>query len=572
MNDFLFGERYFKAREQLSGLMSGIRALADETSTDLADPAGDAEAKSGPFLILVVGEVNAGKSTFINGWFGHELCPAGALPETRRAKRYCFGSPERCVPVAPLVDHVYRPLGFLRDVEVVDTPGTNSAVEGHHQATAGFLSEADLVFAVFPVTNPWGAATWNFISGLSPEVLDRLVLVIQQADLREPGDIKVILGHMEDLALKRLGRVPPIFPVSGKTALQAGCMGSGDRKCYHESGYQALEEFISTRICQCPARRAELEITRRQAAMALRMVEDRIDGQTRGIHVNSHFIDQVEGEIGTMRGGFVARLPGHLSGMAEVFENEGLWVTRMLRRRLRALPSILRLFSVDGTGAEMEAMFIGRLQSAIQKVAEQDGDEVVAACRGHWQDLGVRVSSAMRVDLDAVESIDEMLAGARKRFVERLADAAGQGIGSLKVRKQLDKELRRRNLALRSFIIMTMLLTTAGATCGALGVPWVPWVLCTLALLFLTGGVLVAWITRRSVSRDFHRRLLEACGAFAAALRADYEEALRRVFGDYARSLEKLRLHLARERLAMEPRMQRWQELFLSLKAMEQDA
>ncbi len=572
MSDFLFGERYFKAREQLSGLMSGIRVLADETSTDLAELSEDGEAKPGPFVILVVGEVNAGKSTLINGWFGHELCPAGALPETHRAKRYRFGSPERCVPVAPLVDHVYRPLGFLRDVEVVDTPGTNSAVDGHQQATAGFLSEADLVFAVFPVANPWSAATWNFISGLPTGVLDRLALVVQQADLREAGDIRVILGHMEDLALKRLGRVPPILPVSGRIALQAGCHGSNDRSRYHASGYQALEEFISTRVCQCPVRRAELESTRKRAAMALRMVEDRIDSQTRGIHVNSHFIDQVEGEIGAMRGGFVARLPDHLSGIAGVFESEGLWVTRMLRRRMRALPSILRLFSVDVTGAEMEAMFIGRLQSSIRKVAEQDGDEVVAACRGHWQDLGVRVSSAMGIDLDAVESIDEMLAGARKRFVERLAEAAGQGIGSLKVRKQLDKELRRRNLALRSFIIMTMLLTTAGASCGALGVPWVPWVLCALALLFLMGGVLVAWITRRSVSRDFHRRLLDVCGAFAAALRTDYEDALRCVFGDYARSLEKLRLHLARERLAIEPRVQRWQELFLSLKAMEQDA
>lgn len=568
----MFGERYFAARERLSGLMKGIQKLADDTSTELADLLAGPGMESQPFLVMVLGEVNAGKSTLINGWFGQELCPANPLPETHCVKHYRYGSPARSETISPLVEVCYRPVGFLRNFEVVDTPGTNSAVQGHQQAGERFLSEADLIFAVFPVTNPWGAATWNVISEFPQEVLARLVIVIQQSDQRESGDLKVILGHLEDLAMKRMGIVPPIFAVSGEEALEASRSDPPSRERFRASGYPALEEFISNRICQCPARRAVLDTWHRQAMMALRMVEDRIDNQTRAIRSNGLFIEQVEGEIGSMRGEFVHRLPSHLSGMAEVFESEGLWMTRMLRRRMRALPSILRLFSVDVTAADMESAFIGRLQAAIEKVAERDGDEVVAACRSHWQDLGTRVSSAMALDLDAVESIDEMLTGARKRFVDRLADAASQGIGNLKVRKQLDKELRRRNLALKSFVIMTMLLTIAGATCGALDVPWLPLVLCSLAAVFLFGGVLVAWITRRSVSRDFQRRLLDVCGAFAVALRSDYEEALRRFFGDYALSLDKLRMHLARERLAIEPRTRRWQELFLSLKAMEQDA
>ena len=98
-----------------------------------------------------------------------------------------------------------------------------------------------------------------------------------------------------------------------------------------------------------------------------------------------------------------------------------------------------------------------------------------------------------------------------------------------------------------------------------------PLVLCGLAALFLTCGIMAAWATRKSITRDFQQRLLDTCGAFASTLHSDYEEALRIVFRDYAASLANLRTRLAREKLAVEPRLRRWQELFLTLKAIEQE-
>ena len=207
----------------------------------------------------------------------------------------------------------------------------------------------------------------------------------------------------------------------------------------------------------------------------------------------------------------------------------------------------------------------------MEAVAEKDGAEVVDACSDHWDDLGERVKTNMGVDLKTESPIEETLGTARKRFVTRLGRAARQGIGNLKVRNQLDKELRRRNLALKSFMFMTLVLTIGGASSGALGVPWLPAILCSFAGLFLLGGILTAWATRKTITRDFQQRLLDTCGAFASTLHSDYEEALRIVFRDYAASLTNVRTHLAREKLAIEPRLKRWQELFLTLKAIEQE-
>ena len=260
--------------------------------------------------------------------------------------------------------------------------------------------------------------------------------------------------------------------------------------------------------------------------------------------------------------------------MAEVFETEGdLGHQPACAAGSRAIPSIIRLFTGDRTGPAMEAVFIERLQAAVEAVAEKDGGEVADACHAHWHELGQRVKAAIGVDLNAADpDRRNPRRRAKKRFVSRLGRAARQGIGNLKVRNQLDKELRRRNLALKSFVFMTLVLTIAGATCGALGVPWLPAILCGLAALFLTGGA----GHRLGHPQVHHPRVSNtACSIPAAPLPApctrDYEEALRIVFRDYAASLANVRTHLAREKLAIEPRLRRWQELFLTLKAIEQD-
>lgn len=570
----MFGERYFATRERLSDVMRGVAKLARETGADIGGMLPMDELDKGlgsPFLFVVSGEVNAGKSTLINGLFGRDLCRVNILPETDRVQWYQHGPVAKDVEVTPVLEERFRPINFLRDFNLIDTPGTNSVVQGHQEITARFLPSAELILFVFPVTNPWGAATWNFISDLPKECHGRVIFIVQQADQRDAVDIQVILGHMADLSVKRIGHAPPIFAVSGKNAYEAKRATPFAADRFKASGYPALEEFISKKVCESPERRAALETWRAQAASALRAVEDHIEGQTYTVDSQGRFLETIEREIDGIRERFVVRLPSHLTGVAEVFETEAVWVSKMLNRKLGVGQSIFRLFTGDKTGSTMETLFIERLQTAVEAVAEKDGVEVVEYCRQHWEELGARVMEAMNIELGSAGPIEDTLATAKKRFVQRLGRAARQGIGNLKVRNQLDKDLRRRNLALKSFTFMTLVLTTAGATCGALAVPWAPAILCGLAGLFFAGGILTALATRNAITAEFRTRLLDTCGGFASTLRSDYEEALRIVFQDYVSSLSAVKTHVAKEKLGIEPRLKRWQELFLTLKAIEQE-
>ncbi len=574
MSQVNFGERYFATRERISQVVKGIKGLAEETHTELGDSlstdAFDNDLGT-PFLFVVCGEVNAGKSSLINGLFGRELCAVNILPETDRVIWYRFGAPPRDVATTPSLEERYRPIEFLRDFNLVDTPGTNSIVKGHQEITERFLPVADLILFVFPVTNPWGAATWNLISRLPAECHSKVAFIVQQANQRGEEDLRIIVQHMADLSTKRIGVVPKIFPVSGKLAFEAKRAGSFGEKDYRKSGFPALEEFISRRVCDSADRRSALQTWRTHASTALRHIEDRIEDQTRVLGDQHHFLESLEGEIDSMREGLVARLPSHLTGVAEVFETEAVWVSDSLGKSLGLLRSLFRVFVGDRTGSETETLFIERLRTAVEDVAESDGRDVVTACRDHWKKLGVRVKESIGANIEDTTQVEEKLEQARIRFVNRIGRAAHQGIGNLHVRKDLEREIRRRNLALKSFTATTLLFLIFGAICGIFGFPWLPFIACGIALVFAAGGIFIAITTKWKITRQFKKSLLDTCGIFAETLRTDYEDALRIFFQDYTTCLNSIRKHLSREKLAIEPKLGRWHDLFLTLKSIEQD-
>ncbi|MBN8460974.1 MAG: 50S ribosome-binding GTPase [Verrucomicrobia bacterium] len=570
----MLGERYFTNRQRLAHLITATEALGVETGTQLAEALPTREpggALGPPFLFVVCGETNAGKSAFFNGLFGELICPMSNLPETDRVVWYRFGDPASDTEVTPLLREAYRPIPLLKDFNLIDTPGLQAAPTEASRIAERLVGAADALFVVVPVNNPWGAPAWNLISRLPPEALDRVILIVQQCDRADAADLGVIQGHLKDLAVKRVGRELPVFTVSAKLAYDAKHAGEKNTDRMVSSGYLALEAFLSQRVFTTPGRVELLGKWRGQAAGALRLIEDRLDAQGRGMRQHGAFLQEVEGEIVRLREHFIGRLPQHLKSVAEVFQLESVGVARFLRRRLGVFRSLFRVLVGDQTSQAVEAEFIERMKSTVEAVAKQDGDEVVAVCRGHRAELDRRVRDQMGVELGEGAGCEEGLERARAWFVERVGRVAREGIGNLKVRNQLGKDLLLRNHALKSFVFVTLLLVTAAGVCGALAVPWVPFGLLGAAGAFFLAGLLVAWLARRRVVADFQERMLDTCGGFASTLKSDYEEALRVVFQEYLETLAPIRRHLVAAQSELEPRQQKWKDLFLTLKAIEQD-
>jgi len=544
--------------------MREIESLAGDSGSTLSrklpltgEPADDDEA----FLFAVCGEVNSGKSAFLNGLLGvKNLCPVSDLPLKHPIRHYSYGVSDETEKWSDQLELCTRNLDLLRHYHVVDTPGIRNDTQEHPREFVKLLSKADVICCVLPVSNPWSPATWNFLLQLSPEFHPKVVLIIQQIDQRDPIDIEVMEGHLKDLASKKLDFNPPIFAVSAHRAL------AGDR-----SSYRLLSAHIDRHLEGLDSRNQRLRDWIKHATEALNEIEERVEGHAGQLREQDRFINEIETEIEEMRESFIQKLPHHLIDVAETFESEGRWISKLLHRRLGAFRSIVRVFTGDRTAANIEKAFIERIQAAVEQVADKDSSAVVQSCEEHWHELEARIQESMGIQLTTDEPISQSLQASKQHFISRLRQAAELGINNLKVRHLLEKEIRHRNLALKSFTAVSLTFTLLGAVCGSLQVPWAPWILLGVALFFMSGGVLSAWVSRRHIVRDFRDHIIDTCGAFAQTMEVDFEKALQVVFRDYADSLAHVRDHFAREKMSVEPRQRKWQKCFLTLKAIEQE-
>lgn len=274
----MIGNDYFELRSRIG---TDLLALA----AALRESGGDAESVAiidnliaslkEPFVFVVVGEVNVGKSTFLNALFGQDFSSTGVMPTTGKILFFRHGEEHSVVPVTPTLDEVYAPVDFLRDFHIVDTPGTNSVENEHQLITERFVPIADLVIFVFSAMNPWGASAWQFLEKVHREWMRHVIFVLQQSDLRSPEEIQVITDYMGQLTRQRFGRDFPLYAVSAKKAFLARNAGIERERLLQDSGFHALESHISSIVRHNAARLNKLASTMRLARQILEGMQER---------------------------------------------------------------------------------------------------------------------------------------------------------------------------------------------------------------------------------------------------------------------------------------------------------
>jgi len=194
-----------------------------------------------PFMFVIVGEVKAGKSSFINALLdpSKEICKVAPQPMTDTIQQIVYGEQENVTTINSYLKRIEQPVEILKEIAIVDTPGTNTIAEHHQEITESFIPASDLIVFVFEAKNPYRQSAWEFFDFIHKEWHRKVIFVLQQKDLMNESDLAVNTKGVTEYAEKKGIPNPNVFVVSAKQEIE----GKTDI-----SGFDTIKAFISDNI------------------------------------------------------------------------------------------------------------------------------------------------------------------------------------------------------------------------------------------------------------------------------------------------------------------------------------
>lgn len=197
--------------------------------------------------VMVAGEFNAGKSTFINALLGEKVLSSDVTPETAMVTKLKYGEKRRIIAhylnghsqeyddawleqltaerdgdfktLRRQLSHVelQLPIELLQSFTIIDTPGLNANNEFHTQATERFLGRTDQAIFLFHALNIGTATEMKWLRKFNEHDIYPFGVINRIDEIDEEEDD---LEGLIDFNLPRIGQaVQKLIGVSAKDAL-----------------------------------------------------------------------------------------------------------------------------------------------------------------------------------------------------------------------------------------------------------------------------------------------------------------------------------------------------------------
>ena len=517
------------------------------------------------FLLVVAGEYNAGKSTFINALLGDEVFAMGDLPTTRVISILRYGEPG---PPEAVGEHtrIYRyPLDVLRDLEIVDTPGTNSIERMEEEITRGFVPRADLVLFVTSLLQPLTASELDFLGHIR-EWGKKVIFVVNGVDRRNSDEqIDRVREYLAREVRTRLGGLEPtMYFVSAlralrrKLAAKGAAHTAGAEPSFTDEGdeFAELERYLIETLRETERVRLKLLsplgvlrhlLERNLAAIRSRSTVVQEDG-----NVLRAVRDQLEGYTTEMRTDSERYLLELRASLSQVERRGRTWLERNIR-----VGNINLLRNRDAVENRFRNEVVADAPREIEEVVHRMVDWTVGRNLKLWtavfaeldaHTVRLRASGALGAhgDSEFQYNREELFARLRQPVERRLGDfnAEAEARGVVEsMREAVAHAFGVNVLALGLGAILVAVFTTA-----ALDLTGV-----LTATLFAIAGWFIIPARRRQLIRDLEEKIAKLSDDLSALLAAKFQEQLARyeqqlleVIQPYERFLETERVKLER--------------------------
>jgi small GTP-binding protein len=251
-------DAFYERRDEVVRAVRGLSDVAATLGTTSLKERVDRELvrklEEDRFHLVVVGEFNHGKTTFVNALLGEQALPVGVTPTTATIHHIRWADkPEatvvttsgerRSVPFAEAkrfavgggasgddVDYleIGYPAALLKErILLVDTPGVNDLSLQRADITYSYIPRADAVLFLLDAGQILKESERVFLNDkLLKGSRDKIVFVITKWDLLSAEEQREALAYAKN-HLADLVKAPVVFPVSAELALSGNRDGSG---------------------------------------------------------------------------------------------------------------------------------------------------------------------------------------------------------------------------------------------------------------------------------------------------------------------------------------------------------
>jgi small GTP-binding protein len=507
------------------------------------------------FLLVVVGEYNSGKSTFINALLGDEVFAMGDLPTTRAISILRHGEAGPPETIAPNVQLYHYPLEVLRDLDIVDTPGTNSIERMEEEITREFVPRADLILFVTSLLQPLTASELDFLTHIR-QWGKKVVFIVNGVDRRNSDEqIDRVRQYLSGEIATRLGApAPTLYFISALQALKGRMAGVGAPIPDPKNEYPALETYVLETLRETERVRLKLLTPLGVLRLLLRNNLGTLDTRLTVVHEDARVLrsirDQLESYSREMRHDSERYLIEVRNVLYELERRGRSWFERTIRignanllRNKDAVENRFKSEVVMDSQQQIEGVVHRMVDWTVQRNLRL-WSSVFAELDAHTERLRASGALAPHGDTEFQYNREELFARLREPVEKRLnefdtEDEARGIVDSVKAAVAQTFGVNVLALGLGALFI-TVFTTAALDVTGVL-----------TATIFAIAGWLIIPARRRQLITNFETKIAKLNEDLAALLRAKFEEQLSRyeqqlleVIAPYERFLETERARL----------------------------
>ena len=476
------------------------------------------------FLLVIVGEFNSGKSAFINALVGSKVAEEGVTPTTAQINVLQYGDTlNRSIREANL--HVITaPAEILREIHIVDTPGTNAIIREHESITAEFVPRSDLVLFVTSADRPFTETERAFLEQVRGWG-KKVVIVINKIDILEAEQqIEEIRAFVAENARALLGFSPEIFPVSSRLALRAK---QGDPSAWAASRFEALERYVRETL-DSPGR-VQLKLLNPLGVAAALTDRHAAAVRDRAALLKDDFatLDEVERQLAVYQADLMRDFEFRLADIDRI-------LLQMEKRGHEFFDDNLRI------GRVMDLLNRSRMQQGFEQNVVADAPQQIE------RKVGELVDWLVDADLRQRQDVTKHLAERRRQYQDRIVgDDSGRfhydrtrlidsvGRESQKVIDSFDRRKEARELADGA---RNAVAAAAAVSAGAVGLGAVVTILATTAAADVTGLIMASVVAalgffilpakREKAKGEMRRKIGGVRQRLSDALRAQFAQEI----------------------------------------------